>query len=278
MCISKAGPQARARPGPLSVPICLCVCPRSQVWRKTREKVRVSYWCTQRNFCKVELYKFLVPTDVDPILFPCFFFVTRRLGVLSDRDEPCARARARSFLVLLRCKAALRHSRRWLLGDGKGSRHRRGIAWRQRAYREPFAGQLDVSAVAIRLAVPNVQLTTRVLDASDEMAVQAFGEELDTHEHRWDVLICTAAGKAPHGPIGELPTSDTAALFASKFWTAHNSCKHIAPRLTDGGAVALTAGVLNRRPGLNCSPLAAVNGTLELTLLAPNLIFTRTRT
>jgi hypothetical protein len=36
--------------------------------------------------------------------------------------------------------------------------------------------------------------------------------------------------------------------------------------------------VLNRRPGLNCSPLAAVNGTLELTLLAPNLIFTRTRT
>jgi hypothetical protein len=33
----------------------------------------------------VELYKFLVPTDVDPILFPCFFFVTRRLGVLSDR-------------------------------------------------------------------------------------------------------------------------------------------------------------------------------------------------
>jgi len=180
--------------------------------------------------------------------------------------------------VLLRCKAALRHSRRWLLGDGKGSRHRRGIAWRQRAYREPFAGQLDVSAVAIRLAVPNVQLTTRVLDASDEMAVQAFGEELDTHEHRWDVLICTAAGKAPHGPIGELPTSDTAALFASKFWTAHNSCKHIAPRLTDGGAVALTAGVLNRRPGLNCSPLAAVNGTLELTLLAPNLIFTRTRT
>ena len=134
--------------------------------------------------------------------------------------------------------------------------------------------KLDSAAKEIRLAVPTVQLITRVLDASDETAVQAFGAELDAQEHQWDALICTAAGKAPHGPIGQLPTSDTAALFASKFWTAHNSCKHIAPRLTDGGAVALTAGVLNRRPGLNCSPLAAVNGALELililTLISPN--------
>ena len=137
--------------------------------------------------------------------------------------------------------------------------------------------KLDSAAEEIRLAVPNVQLTTRVLDASDEMAVQAFGAELDAQEHQWDALICTAAGKAPHGPIGEVPTSDTADLFASKFWTAHNSCKHIAPRLTDGGAVALTAGVLNRRPGLNCSPLAAVNGALELNL-ARTLTRTRTRT
>ena len=97
--------------------------------------------------------------------------------------------------------------------------------------------KLDSAAEEIRSAVPDVQLTTRVLDASDEMAVQAFGEELDTHDHRWDALICTAAGKAPHGPIGELSTSDTAALFASKFWTAHNSCKHIAPRLVDGGVL-----------------------------------------
>lgn len=120
--------------------------------------------------------------------------------------------------------------------------------------------KLDSAAEEIRQEVPEVQLSTRVLDASDEAAVQAFAQELDGH---WDALICTAAAKAPHGPIGELPTADTEALFASKFWTAHNACKHLAPRLADGGAVALTAGVLNRRPGLNCSPLAAVNGALE---------------
>ena len=208
------------------------------------------------------------------------FFVTRRLGVhLARTAMSLVRALA---LALSSCCCAARPLSAIVVGGSSGMGKAAAIAVASRGGSVLIASRsqdkLDVSAVAIRLAVPNVQLTTRVLDASDEMAVQAFGEELDTHEHRWDVLICTAAGKAPHGPIGELPTSDTAALFASKFWTAHNSCKHIAPRLTDGGAVALTAGVLNRRPGLNCSPLAAVNGTLELTLLAPNLIFTRTRT
>jgi len=121
--------------------------------------------------------------------------------------------------------------------------------------------KLDSAADEIRGVVPDAELTTRVLDARDEAAVQAFAEELEAN--RWDALICTAAGRAPHGPIGELDTADTAALFDSKFWTAHNVCKHVAPRLADGGAVALTAGLLNRRPGMNCSPLAAVNGALE---------------
>ena len=121
--------------------------------------------------------------------------------------------------------------------------------------------KLDSAADEIRGVVPDAELTTRVLDARDEAAVQVFAEELEAN--RWDALICTAAGRAPHGPIGELDTADTAALFDSKFWTAHNVCKHVAPRLADGGAVALTAGLLNRRPGMNCSPLAAVNGALE---------------
>ena len=123
--------------------------------------------------------------------------------------------------------------------------------------------KLDSAADEIRREVPDAELTTRVLDARDEAAVRAFGEELERSADRWDALICTAAGRAPHGPIGELDTADTAGLFDSKFWTAHNVCKHVAPRLTDGGAVALTAGLLNRRPGMNCSPLAAVNGALE---------------
>lgn len=111
-------------------------------------------------------------------------------------------------------------------------------------------GCVDVTAVA-----------TYVVDASDENQVVALADSLPMHE--WDGLVVSAAGSAPHGPITKLPTSDTEALFGSKFWSAYHACKHIGPRLADGGAVALVAGVLNRRPGINCVPLATVNGALE---------------
>ena len=101
----------------------------------------------------------------------------------------------------------------------------------------------------------------RVLDASDERAVAAFADSLPPGAY--DGLVVTAAGSAPHGPISQLATADTESLFGSKFWSAYFAAKYCAPRLADGGAIAFVAGVLNRRPGLNCVPLATVNGALE---------------
>jgi NAD(P)-dependent dehydrogenase (short-subunit alcohol dehydrogenase family) len=106
-----------------------------------------------------------------------------------------------------------------------------------------------------------LSVQTYCLDASKEAAVEDFAASLVAGE--WDGLVVSAAGSAPHGPIGELPTSDTQGLFESKFYSAYFCCKHLAPRLADGGAIALVAGVLNRRPGINCVPLATVNGALE---------------
>jgi len=48
-----------------------------------------------------------------------------------------------------------------------------------------------------------------------------------------------------------------------KFWGAYHCAKHIVPKLRDGGACVFVSGVLNRRPGINCSPLACTNGALE---------------
>jgi len=104
---------------------------------------------------------------------------------------------------------------------------------------------------------------TYVLDASDESAVADFASSAILAEFAPDGMVVSAAGAAPHGPITALPTVDTQSLFGSKFWSAYHACKHIAPRLTDGGAIALVSGVLNRRPGINCVPLATVNGALE---------------
>jgi len=104
---------------------------------------------------------------------------------------------------------------------------------------------------------------TYVMDASDEAAVAAFADSAILADFEPDGLVVSAAGAAPHGAITALPISDTQSLFDSKFWSAYHSCKHIGPKLTDGGSIALVAGVLNRRPGINCVPLATVNGALE---------------
>lgn len=87
--------------------------------------------------------------------------------------------------------------------------------------------------------------------------------KLESRHQYWDALVFSAAGKAPHGPIAELPTAQTRELFETKFWGAYNCAKYIGPILKRGGSIVFVGGVLNRRPGINCSPLASTNGALE---------------
>ena len=123
------------------------------------------------------------------------------------------------------------------------------------------AEKLAAAHAEIQADAPSADVHIATLDASDEAAVAAFAASLPPGE--WDGLVVTAAGRAPHGRVCDLETAAVAGLFDSKFWSAYHACKHLAPRLADGGAVELCAGVLNRRPGLNYAPLACVNGALE---------------
>lgn len=106
--------------------------------------------------------------------------------------------------------------------------------------------------------VPEADANVAVLDATDEEAVKSFAASLD--KQTWDGLVISAAGRAPHGPVESLPTSESRELMETKLWTAYHSAKYISPQLRDGGSVCFVAGILNRRPGLNCAPLAMANG------------------
>ena len=101
--------------------------------------------------------------------------------------------------TLCTCHCAARPLSAIVVGGSSGMGKAAAVAVASRGGRVLIASRsqdkLDSSAEEIRLAVPTVELSTWVLDASDEMAVQAFAEGLDAH--RWDALICTAAGKAP---------------------------------------------------------------------------------
>lgn len=109
--------------------------------------------------------------------------------------------------------------------------------------------------------IPGGKVDICALNAMDEAAVEAFSESLETQV--WDGLIISSAGPAVHGPMASLATSDARYMMETKFWSAYNCAKYISPKLRDGGAVVFVAGILNRRPGVNCSPLAIANGALE---------------
>lgn len=109
--------------------------------------------------------------------------------------------------------------------------------------------------------VTEADIEVRSCDVSDEEQVARLANSIESNV--WDSLVISAAGRAPHGPMLSLPTSDTRAMMESKVWTAYHCAKHFSPKLRDKGSVVFVAGILNRRPGLNCSPLAMANGALE---------------
>lgn len=104
-------------------------------------------------------------------------------------------------------------------------------------------------------------IETEVCDITNEDNVQTLAEKL--RGEVFDGLVVTAAGKAAHGPVLSLATQDTKELLESKLWGAYYCAKYLSPLLRDGGAVVFCAGILNRRPGMNCAPLAMANGALE---------------
>lgn len=100
------------------------------------------------------------------------------------------------------------------------------------------------------------------LDVSDEGAVQDFAINQMKDAH-YDALVISVADRAPHGPMLTLPTEQTRFMLETKVWTAYHCAKHFSPKLRDDGTVVFVAGILNRRPGVNCVPLAMANGALE---------------
>jgi NAD(P)-dependent dehydrogenase (short-subunit alcohol dehydrogenase family) len=127
-------------------------------------------------------------------------------------------------------------------------------------------------------------VSTAVLDITDESAVQEFASQLlkkkVQHDRKWNGLVISAAGRAPHGPIATLETSKSRELMDTKFWGAHNCVKYLTDCLDTSSSpeeeehdsynhvmlspgIVFVSGVLNRRPGMNCWPLAATNGALE---------------
>ena len=108
---------------------------------------------------------------------------------------------------------------------------------------------------------PAGAVTIRTLDNTNEAAVKEFFESLPPKGY--NALIITALGRAVHGPFLDLDIGQAKELFEGKLWGPWYCAKYGASRLADGGGIVFVSGVLNRRPGANCSPLGAANGAVE---------------
>jgi len=122
--------------------------------------------------------------------------------------------------------------------------------------------KLDRAVIEVNTAAKKGEsVSTKSLDITNEKAVKEFADGISCNE--WNALVISSAGKAPHGSITDLEISETRDLFESKFWGAYCCSKYISPKLKEGGSITFVSGVLGRRPGINCSPLACTNGALE---------------
>jgi len=99
---------------------------------------------------------------------------------------------------------------------------------------------------------------THVLDVTDEHAVAARFQDMETFDH----LVTAAAGTA-RGNVLDLDVSTARALFESKYWGQYCCVKYGAPRIKPGGSIALFSGWISRKPAAGISTLAAIDAAIE---------------
>jgi NAD(P)-dependent dehydrogenase (short-subunit alcohol dehydrogenase family) len=100
--------------------------------------------------------------------------------------------------------------------------------------------------------------STIPLDVADEDAVRKAFADIDRVDH-----LVTAAAGTLRGRLLDLDTRHARRLFEVKFWGQHHSIKYAAPRMAPGGSVVLFSGWISRKPAVEMSTLAAVDGAIE---------------
>jgi NAD(P)-dependent dehydrogenase (short-subunit alcohol dehydrogenase family) len=96
------------------------------------------------------------------------------------------------------------------------------------------------------------------LDVADEDAVKLAFVGIERIDH-----LVTAAAGTLRGRLVDLDTRRARELFDAKFWGQHHCVKYAAPRIAAGGSVVLFSGWVSRKPAVEMSSLAAVDGAVE---------------
>lgn len=116
-------------------------------------------------------------------------------------------------------------------------------------------------------------VTTVVLDCTDEAAVADFFATIDEFDH----LVTTAGDKAVDAPVADLDTEVARRVFEVKYWGQYFAAKHAAPRIQPGGSITLFSAWLARKPTPGFPTYAAIDGAIESVARIMSLEFAPTR-
>jgi len=100
--------------------------------------------------------------------------------------------------------------------------------------------------------------SAKQLDVTDEEAVKAFFEDIESIDH----LITSASGSVL-GAFLEMETSDARALVESKLWGQYYLAKYAAPKLSSDASITFFSGIVSQRPMAGASTYAIIAGAME---------------
>jgi NAD(P)-dependent dehydrogenase (short-subunit alcohol dehydrogenase family) len=115
-------------------------------------------------------------------------------------------------------------------GSGIGRALARQLAAAGSALALADIDEAGLQQTAASLSERGVQLTTHVMDVSDESAVQAFAQDVAARHGRVTLLI-NNAGVALHGTFEEISLDDLRWLVGINFWGVVHGVKYFLPLL-----------------------------------------------
>jgi len=103
-------------------------------------------------------------------------------------------------------------------------------------------------------------------DATDSKSIENAIKDIDELEG-----IITCFGKVPFSPFPEMPEEDFLSGMKNKFFGQVNIIRAALPKLSQGGSIVMTSGILSDQPINNGVCAAAVNGAINSFALALSL-------
>jgi NAD(P)-dependent dehydrogenase (short-subunit alcohol dehydrogenase family) len=124
---------------------------------------------------------------------------------------------------------------------------------------EVIIGSSSKAKLQGALGTVTEQVEAWQIDVTNEESVREFFEKLGEVDH---VAVTVGASYSP-ALVVQSDLSESQKPFLVKYWGQFLVSKYAGPKLTEGGSITLTSGILSQSPSKNLAVQASVNAAVE---------------